>query len=205
MQVTVAGDGGGEASLAIPQLSSPPGDGLLDLMMTRMHALQSYRLQESLTSGAAAVHATYAFEAPDRFTIRSTTSAGQAESVWVGDTRYLREEGGPWTEQAAPSPTVPTFVWDSFRPFVDARVIGQREVDGVPTDVVAFFGGDEGLPIWFRLWIDSTGLVHRAEMLAQGHFMSHRYFAFETAIDIQPPANAVPWDAVSPTPGGSSG
>ena len=105
----------------------------------------------------------------------------------MGTSRYLSENGGPFQQEPGPAPTVPLFVWDSFRPFIDARVIGHRKVDGVPTEIVAFYGGDDGLPIWFRLWIDESGLVHRAEMRAQGHFMSHRYYAFDSGIDIQPP------------------
>jgi hypothetical protein len=70
---------------------------------------------------------------------------------------------------------------------VDARLIGRERVDGVPTQIVAFFGGDAQLPAWFRLWIDVEGIVHRSEMRAQGHFMDHRYFAFDRDLEIRPP------------------
>jgi copper transport protein len=187
VQVIVAGTGGGEASFAIPELSAPYGDGLLDRMMTRMHELQTYRLDESLTSGGPVARASYAFQAPDRLTIDATSSAGHSEVVWIGDTRYLRKDDGPWTAQPSPATTVPSFIWDTFRPFTASRVIGHDRVHGLSMDVVAFFGGNEGLPIWFRLWIDPTGLVHKAEMRAQGHFMDHRYFDFDTPISITPP------------------
>ncbi len=85
------------------------------------------------------------------------------------------------------SPTVPSFIWDSFRPFTDARVIGHQTLGGVKTDVVAFFNDGSGFPIWFRLWIDDSGLVHRAEMRALGHFMDETYFAFDKPISIVPP------------------
>jgi len=42
-------------------------------------------------------------------------------------------------------------------------------------------------PIWFRLWVDAEGLVHRAHLRAGGHFMEQRYFDVDAPIDIQPP------------------
>jgi hypothetical protein len=78
-------------------------------------------------------------------------------------------------------------VWDFFRPFLDARVLGSARVEGVSTTIVAFFGDSGGLPVWFKLWIDARGLVHRAEMRAQGHFMDHRYYDFDAPIQIVPP------------------
>jgi hypothetical protein len=51
-------------------------------------------------------------------------------------------------------------------------------------------GGNWDLPVWFRLWIDSGGLVHRAEMRAPGHFMDHRYYGFDAPIAIRPPKGA---------------
>ena len=44
--------------------------------------------------------------------------------------------------------------------------------------------------MWFKLCIDGDGLVRRAEMRAQGHFMDHRYFAFNEPVTIEPPKGA---------------
>ncbi len=193
IDVTVDGEGGGTARFAVPQLSARSADDLVAQMMTRMHALTSYRLQETLTSGIAEVRSTYAFVAPNEFESHVTEQNSGADIVWVGDTRYLRElPGGSWQVDVGASPTVPAFVWDSFRPFSDARLIGRAVVDGTKTDIVAFFGGDASLPVWFKLWIDRSGLVHQAEMRAQGHFMDHRYYGFDQPISIQPPKGVSP-------------
>jgi hypothetical protein len=108
--------------------------------------------------------------------------------VWIGTTRYLRDlPGGAWRVDRGVAPTVPLFVWGSFEPWLDARLLDRSRVDGVPTSVVVFFGGDRSLPVWFRLWIDRTGLVRRAEMRAPGHFKDHRYFAFNEPINVVAP------------------
>ena len=184
--VTVAGDGGGTARFQVPDLSAPSGAALLSRMMAEMHALSTYRLDETLTSGLAAIDASYSFKAPDAFEGRGGGSA----QIWIGNTRYLRTEpNAQWqVETNGPSPSVPTFTWDTFQPFLDARVIGTDTVDGARTNVVAFFGQSGDLPIWFRLWIDDSGLVRRAEMRALGHFMDDRYFAFNQPLSIEPPA-----------------
>jgi putative copper export protein/methionine-rich copper-binding protein CopC len=188
ISVTVAGSKGGIATFDIPKLPAPEGSQVLAQMMTRMHALKTYRLDETLSSGLAVVHARYAFEAPDRFESTVTESSGGSQTVWIGGTRYLRQGGGPWqVEKGGPRQRVPSFIWDFFRPFVDARILGQAAVEGVPTRMVAFFGDSGGTPVWFRLWIDQDGLVRQAQMRAQGHFMDHRYYDFDAPIRITPP------------------
>ena len=95
----------------------------------------------------------------------------------------MKQRGGP------PVP-VPSFIWDYFKPLIDPHVMGSASIDGVDTTVVAFFGhaGDTG--VWFRLWIDGDGLVRRAEMRANGHFMDHTYFDFGAPLSITPPVGA---------------
>jgi len=60
----------------------------------------------------------------------------------------------------------------------------------VRTTEIAFAGGSSDLPVWFRMWVDASGLVHRAEMRAPGHFMDHRYFDYDAPITIEPPEGA---------------
>ena len=43
-------------------------------------------------------------------------------------------------------------------------------------------------PYWYRLWVDSDGLVRRAEMRGPGHFMDHQYRDFDTPVQIEPPS-----------------
>jgi copper transport protein len=190
--VSVAGTGGGTADFHVPDPKSPEADGLLARMHQRMQQLSTYRVNEELSSGAAVADTRYAFQAPDRLSTVGEQGGRVSRLVWIGPTRYLRStQTASWTvENNAASPTVPTFLWDSFQPLIDARKIGVDEIDGVPTDVVVCFGGQADLPVWFRLWIDRAGLVRRAQMRAQGHFMNETYSAFDHGFEILPPGGA---------------
>ena len=188
LRVTIGGSSGGTTEFRVPALPAASGRRLLLRTQARIHALDSYRLQEELSSGGSPIRSDYAFVAPDLARIdvedRSTT-------VFVGGTRYLREGTGPWqVQENAPSLSVPIFIWDSFRPWVDPRIVGSERVDGQPARVLSFFGSSGGTPAWFRLWIGGDGLVLQAQMRAQGHFMDQRYGDFDAPIQIQAPAGA---------------
>jgi copper transport protein len=182
--VEVAGRGGGTASFILPSLPAPDGTDLVERMTARMHELTTYRLDEVLRPAQPPVRATYAFRAPNRMQIRLSTGA---ETVIVGDTRYRRDgPGAPWQEDSALPLDVPSFIWDG--PFKAARLVETEQVGDTPLQVVSFLSERvPGTPIWFRLWVDREGLVHRAHMRALGHFMDHRYFAFDQPVDILPP------------------
>jgi copper transport protein len=192
IEVIVEGVGGGTARFGVPELSAASGEELLASMDGRMSGLSSYRLDETLSSGRARIRTRYRFLAPDSFSSRSVLDQGGSQVIWIGQTRYMRAlPDGPWDMESGSAPSVPAFVWESFEPFVDTRIIGRETVDDVRTEIVSFFGGDAQLPAWFRLWIDTEGLVRRAEMRAQGHFMDHRYYAFDAADFIHPPKEVV--------------
>ena len=91
------------------------------------------------------------------------------------------------TQAGGPPLTVPSFIWDYFRPFVDVRIVGSARVAGVHTTIVSFADGQPGTPIWFRLWIDSQGIVRYAEMRAPGHFMNDTYYDFDAPFTITAP------------------
>lgn len=186
VQVLVDSPVGGTASFVLPQLPAPSAARTLRRAQATMHELRSYRMDETLSSGRDPVFSRYAFEAPDRARI---DVRGGSSSVFLGTTRYVRQApGGNWRlERGAPRITVPSFVWDSFRPFLDPRVVGSELVGGGRTTVIAFFGARGNLPVWFRLWVDPGGLVLRAEMRTQGHFMDQRYFGFDTPISVEAP------------------
>jgi len=183
--VTVAGPKGGQATFEIPKLPAPDGSAILQHAQDRIHRLQTYRLSETLSSGLTTIPSQYAFEAPNR--MESTVE--QSRTVWIGDTRYVREKpGAAWQVQpGGPSIPVPSFIWDYFKPFVDPRIVGDDRVDGLRTTVVSFAGGQKGTPIWFRLWIDPQGLVLRAQMRAPGHFMDDHYYDFDAPFSISAP------------------
>jgi hypothetical protein len=79
-------------------------------------------------------------------------------------------------------------VWDYVPTArVDPRLVGHESVGGRRTTVLSFYGPIQGAPAWFRLWIDPKGYVRKAEMRAQGHFMDHHFFDFDSSISIRRP------------------
>jgi len=140
------------ATFRLPALPAASGEELLQETIGAMGGLTSYRLQEDLTSGlGTSVHATYAFTAPNSFESDVEQQDSTFRTVWIYDTRYTREGNGPWeVERGAPAVPVPTYIWDSFRPYQDVRILGRVSLDGVRTTVVAFAGGTRsarGLPL----------------------------------------------------------
>jgi copper transport protein len=186
IRVVVGGQGGGTASFRLPRLPAPDGGALLARAQRRMHTLRTVALDERLSWGAGATRARYQLEAPDHLRI---VAAGGAETVIIGATRYSRDTPGKsWTvDHDFPVTPAPTYVWDYFAPPVAPRIIGSQPVGGHPTRIVAFFGRSDQVPVWFRLWVDQGGLVRRAQMLAQGHFMDHDYHGFDAPTAILPP------------------
>jgi hypothetical protein len=189
IDVVAGGASGGTAAFDLPTLPAPDGTTLLHQVQVRMHQLHRYQVDETLGPATPPLRAAYSFEAPDRMQLRF----GNGETtVWVGPTRYTRQAAsGTWqAEDVGTSLPVPSFGWDipeSGGTYVGAHVVGAETVDGVKTHVLTFFLDLPQTPVWFRLWSDSSGLVRRASMRAQGHFMDHRYSDFDTARSIEPP------------------
>jgi hypothetical protein len=104
-------------------------------------------------------------------------------------------ESARWVAGASASLTVqvherpePAWVAADDRNHQRAHILGADNVDGSDTLVVAFFENlGVNSPFWFRLWVDADGLVHRAEMRGQGHFMDEHYTDFDAPFTIQPP------------------
>ena len=186
--VNVSGPKGGVAAFAVPRLPVAAGAALVQRAATAIHALHSYAMHETLTAGGPTTVVTdYRAQSPDRLAWLEATGVA---SISIGTTRYDRAAAGdPWTRQdGTPRVAEPQFTWDSFTPYVGVHVLGTQSVDGAATTMVGFFGGDASTPVWFRLWIDADGLVHRAEMRAPGHFMDQTFSAFNAAPAITPPA-----------------
>ena len=113
-------------------------------------------------------------------------------TVWIGPKRYTRPvNSNVWqVDDFGSSLSVPSFIWDipeSGGDYVAAHIIGSKTVDGVQTSVLTFFVDLPQTPVWFRLWVDEDGLVHRASMRAQGHFMEHTYSGFDALLAIEAP------------------
>lgn len=186
--IDVADAHGGAAVFTMPTLPAAAGASLVQRAAAAMHVVHSYAMQETLTSGGSTTVVTdYQAAAPDKLAWVEGTGAA---TISIGTTRYDRDGPGvPWTKQdGSPRIAEPQYVWDSFTPYLGVHVLGEQPIDGVATTVVGFFGGDAGTPVWFRLWIDAAGLVHRAEMRAPGHYMDQTFTAFNAALAINPPA-----------------
>jgi len=175
----------GRAVLTIPSLPAADAKPLLQTTDARMRALRTLRIDEVLRPSKAPVSARYTLQAPDRLMMEVSSGF---ENVRIGDVSYQREsQSAPWkVERGVPAIEAPLFIW-SKPPFASARVLGRDVVEGMDLEVVGFFEDRGGLPIWFKLWIDTEGLVRKAEMRAQGHFMDHRYYDFDAPIAIEPP------------------
>lgn len=187
LDVDVLGPAGGRAAFTVPSLPAPSGEALISAMQSAMHALRSYAVSETLSSGIGVIHSEYASQAPDRsqWTVERTS-----QTVSIGTTQYTREAPGqPWRKETGLPPlTIPSFVWDYFQPLTNAHVIGHAAIDGVPATQVAAFGSRSGTAIWFTFWIDGDGLVRHVDMHAPGHFMTDRYVRFNASEDIVAPA-----------------
>lgn len=178
---------GGTARFEVPELPAPDGAPLLEVMRTRMGRLRAYRIEEVLRPADPPIRTLYSFASPDRMRIESSTGF---EVVSIGTTQFRRERGAASWEvsENAPAIRVPFFIWDTFPPSA-ARLLTRAAVEGIDTQVVSFFAGESSTPIWFRLWVDSEGLVRKAEMRAQGHFMDHRYYDFDEPLAIERPVS----------------
>ncbi len=188
--VALAGRGGGVATFHVPALPAPDGRPLFERLQAVMHDLHTYRLHQVLDSGSSALRSTYTFQAPDRLWVRDPSGF---QIVWIGRTRYQQQRrGSGWIVQPGGTKySVPSFIWDYVpSQLLDFRVVGEDRLDGRPTRILSFFGPELTAPIWFRLWVGSDGIVLRAQMRAQGHFMDQRYYGFNAPAQIEPPVGA---------------
>lgn len=187
LDVDVLNPGGGRAEFTIPALPAPGAAQSLALMQQRMHGLSAYHVAETLTSGGQIISSEYSSVVPDRSVWAVN---GVTNNIWIGTTQYTRAgTDQPWqVTRGLPNNMVPSFVWDYFAPLINAHVVGDDSVDGVPATVVSAFGNRSGTPLWFRFWIDATGRVLQVYMDAPGHFMVDHYLSVNTPVPIGPPA-----------------
>ena len=182
--------GSGEAKFIVPSLPAPSADTLLVKLEAAMKSLSAYQVSEVLNSGMATIRAVYSSDTPDR-TTWTINNAGT--TIWIGSTSTRRSRPGrPWQKQQTTTPaSVPSFVWDFFRPLTNAHVIGREVLAGVPTTMVASFGNSQSTPIWFTFWIDAAGRARQVAMDAPGHFMTDTYTSYDKPVDIVAPTGLV--------------
>jgi copper transport protein len=179
LAVAVAGPIGGTAAFDLPSLPAKDGTTLARSAVAQMNRLRSYQVAEVLSGFRSA----YAYARPHQLWLRTWYPDGLQQSLWLGSSLYVKTSpGAPWQLKSRGTlAPVPYFVWDPFRPLVDARIVGTRTVSGVPVTVVSAFGGHGSDPdsVWFTLWVDrKTGRVLRSQMWAPDHFMDDRYHSF---------------------------
>ena len=179
LAVAVAGPAGGTAAFDLPPLPARDGTTLARSAVAQMNRLDTYRVAEVLSGFRSA----YVYARPHQMWLRTWYGGGVQQSLWLGSSLYVKTSpGAPWRLKSRGTlAPVPYFVWDPFRPLVDARILGTGTVSGVPVTVVSAFGGHGSDPdsVWFALWVDrKTGRVLRSQMWAPGHFMDDHYYAF---------------------------
>jgi copper transport protein len=183
-ELTVGVGGASTAAFPVPALPAPDARALFDRVQGAMHALRTYRLDETLRPAKVPLHVTYAFQAPDR--VQYQVSGG-GDTVIVGPQEFSRDgPAAPWTSVSMPAVQVPSYIWDG-PPVVAPRDLGTT--DGGALQVLSFYESLDSVPIWFELSVDAQGLVEQASMRAQAHFMTHRYYDFNAPLTISPPTS----------------
>jgi len=189
IDLMASNDTGGTASFDLPTFPAPDGTSLLDQEQARMRQLKTYRIDEALGPADPPAQTAYTYQAPNRTRVEASNGF---QMVWVGTTRYSRRSPGEnWqVDDAGIALPVPTLVWDTRRPtdtYVGAHILGVETRDGVDTRILGFLLNAGRSPYWFRLWVDADGLVHRAEMRGQGHFMDQDFSAFDEPLTVDVP------------------
>lgn len=176
-------------SFALP-LPAPDGSPELERALAASEALRSATMREELRGevGGEELVAHYRFAAPDAFEIR----VGDSHRIVIGARTWKRSspaeawEQGSWPGEPFRWPTSHYRAFWADRAAV--RVVGEEEVEGVPSRVVAFVR--PGLPAWFKVWVGiPDGLVRREEMLAEGHLMHRVYEQLDGPVDVVPPVD----------------
>lgn len=187
MVVRVAGPAGGRERFELPeQLPAPDAGSLVRRATDRMNRLRTYRIDEVLGPTDPPLESEYTIQAPDRLRFAMETGL---TTVRIGATRYTRPSPDEsWqVTRGGPAVDVPVVIWD-YPNLVAAHTLGTDDLAGRRTTVVSFFIEVNEAPIWYRLWVADDGLVLRAEMRAQGHFMDHDYSAFDEPLTVEAPA-----------------
>jgi hypothetical protein len=164
----------------------PSGAARLQAAERTLARAGSYRIHEVLDSGLGAVVRTdYLLEAPDRARWHTDSGTSSADTVWVGEARYSRDDRGPWKKEATGGLTLkfPARNWSDH----EANVVdlGPARLGATPATVLAFIDSANGA--YHRLWVDHANRILRERMDAPGHFMTRDYADYGATVTITPP------------------
>lgn len=150
-----------------------------------MRALHTARMAESVTSGLRqTVRTGYRFKAPDRMEYRTQSGV---HLIAIRKTSWESVHGRPFDKSpfGGPGPDGGVRFAQFFRWTIYGRNVRWLGANGSVVRLALF---DEATPVWYRLTIErASGRVVREDMIAPGHFMSRRWFAFNQPFEITPP------------------
>jgi len=153
-----------------------------------MRDLRTVRQTETITSGPGSFAGThYRLVAPNRFAYRTN---GGARSIAIGINQWTR---GPketaWQKDrfGGGGPGFRTRSWFSWTNY--AQSVRLLRTTGAGHRRVAELAlMDSGTPLWYRLTVQLAPLrVVAVRMIAAGHFMHQRFYAFNEPLRIAPP------------------
>ncbi len=160
---------------------------LLRRAQRAMRSLGSMREHERITGGPGSLAVTrYALLAPNR--LKYAVDGGVRAIVVGASAWYRAPELGRWQRRpfGAGMP-FRTRTWFRWTPYADRVQLLRRWTGrgGARAEIALY---DGATPVWYRLWLDlPSHRVRRVRMIADGHFMTQRYFAFDRPVSIEPP------------------
>ncbi len=163
----------------------PSGSELLEAMASTMFQLGSWREDQQITDGAGNVARSW-FELvhPDR--LRYRTSGG-TEAVIIGQTQYLRVNGGPWQTLTLPN----AFSVNNYlRSYIDSpqEVVRGREAPCDDERCAVVLWEAPSASAAFAAWVGlRTSRMHKLLMIAPSHYMTSRLTDFDADLHIRPP------------------
>jgi len=177
---------GGTVRFQLPVPLPPSGAARLRAADRALARAGSYRLHEVLDSGlGTTVRTDYLLQAPDRARWHTESGTSSADTVWVGEARYSRDDRGPWKKEPTPGLTLkfPARNWSDR----EANVVdlGPARLGATPATVLAFIDAANGA--YHRLWVDHANHILRERMDAPGHFMTRDYADYGATVTITPP------------------
>lgn len=167
-------------TVALPARMPAAGSSLLARVQRFMNGLRTLRVRQVLATGVSTLRSTWLYQAPDR---SSYVASNGTRGVVIGRRRW-DYVGDRWTERVATHSHSPHYMWaGAARP----RIVGTASRRGRRVQVLALFRPNGSYPAFFRLYVERSGRVLEAEMLAPAHFMLDKLDRFNAPIRITPP------------------